>query len=193
MIPILLCGAYFLGAIPTGYWLGLAWKGKDVRKLGSGNLGATNVFRVLGKGPGMITLVLDIVKGLVPVLVAQHFYPGHLRLAVATGLLAILGHTTSPFVGFRGGKGVATSAGVFGALLPWPTVVAGLTFAVVFALSGFVSLGSIVSAIALTFSAWALKAPYSLQLTAGLVSGFVIWKHRTNIQRLRAGTENRFR
>lgn len=193
MIALLFPAAYLIGAIPTGYWLGKAWKGVDVRKHGSGNLGATNVFRVLGKGPGVITLTVDILKGLLPVLVMQRLFPGNLEWSLTTGLLTILGHTTSPFVGFRGGKGVATSAGVFAALLPWPAAAAVATFGVALLLSGYVSLSSILAAIVLTFSAWVLKAPYLLQLAAAVVGVFVIWKHRGNIQRLRAGTENRIR
>src|SRR5262245_51281482 len=96
----LLLGSYLLGSIPTGYWLGLAWKGIDVRTQGSGNLGATNVFRVLGTAPGLITLLIDILKGLLPVLIAEHLYPGDLQIAILTGLATILGHTLSIFVRF---------------------------------------------------------------------------------------------
>jgi len=190
---IFLLAAYFLGAIPTGYWLGLMWKGVDVRKQGSGNLGATNVFRVLGKGPGSVTLFLDIVKGLLPVLVAEYLYPGQEPIAVIAGLLAVLGHTTSPFVGFRGGKGVATSTGVFAALLPMPMVIAVITFILMLTISGFVSLSSMVAAMALALAAHMLKAPESLQIASLAIAAFVMWTHRANIQRLRAGTENRIR
>jgi len=190
---IFLLAAYFLGAIPTGYWLGLMWKGVDVRKQGSGNLGATNVFRVLGKGPGSVTLFLDIVKGLLPVLAAEHLYPGQEPMAVVAGLLAVLGHTTSPFVGFRGGKGVATSTGVFAALLPMPMVIAVSTFILMLTISGFVSLSSMVAAMALALAAHMLKAPESLQIASLAIAAFVMWTHRANIQRLRAGTENRIR
>src|SRR5580765_1517553 len=106
LIGIILA-SYLIGSIPTGYWLGKLWKGIDVRQQGSGNLGATNVFRVLGVAPGIVTLLLDILKGIAPVMWVQHVHPGDLGLAVAAGLAAIMGHMTSIFVRFRGGKGVA--------------------------------------------------------------------------------------
>src|SRR5882672_11102169 len=102
----LLALAYLIGSVPTGYWLGKLWKGVDVRQFGSGNLGATNVFRVLGVVPGLLTFVIDFSKGLISVLVAKRLFPGELSIALCAGLAAILGHTTSVFVRFRGGKGV---------------------------------------------------------------------------------------
>jgi len=183
--------AYVLGSIPTGYWLGLAWEGIDVRRQGSGNLGATNVFRVLGTGPGLLTLTIDILKGWAPVLCARHLFPQDLALALATGLAAILGHTTSVFVRFRGGKGVATSAGVFAALLPLPTAAAVLVFAVVFAVTRYVSLGSLVAVLTLAASSFMVSTPRPLSWAAVLVAVFVVWTHRANILRLRNGTENR--
>jgi len=184
-------GAYILGAIPTGYWLGLAWKGVDVRTQGSGNLGATNVFRVLGKGPGVVTLLLDIIKGIIPVVVARYFFPEQPGWALAAGLLAILGHTTSPFVRFRGGKGVATSAGAFAALLPGPTAIALGVFIVTFWLSRYVSLSSMLAAAALMVAAFFWPATRALQIASAAIAVFVMWTHRANIQRLRTGTENR--
>lgn len=190
---LILILAYLLGAIPTGYWLGLFWKGVDVRKQGSGNLGATNVFRVLGKGPGIVTLIIDILKGYIPVALAQHVAGVGSLLAIEAGVLAILGHTTSPFVGFRGGKGVATSAGVFAALLPLPIALAVLAFVVTFGISRYVSLSSIIAAIVLAIAAVCEPVALILKLMAIAVALFVIVKHRSNIQRLRAGTENRFK
>ena len=187
----LLIVAYFIGSIPTGYWLGLAWKGIDVRKQGSGNLGATNVFRVLGTFPGLLTLAIDILKGWVPVLWTRHLFPQSLSLALAAGLAAILGHTTSVFVRFRGGKGVATSAGVFAALLPLPFTAAAVVFAIVFAATRFVSLGSMLAVLTLAASSFMVSAPRPLSWAAVLVAVFVVWTHRSNIQRLRNGTENR--
>lgn len=187
----ILLTAYLVGSVPTGYWLGLAWKGIDVRQHGSGNLGATNVFRVLGKGPGLLTLGIDIFKGLAPVLIVQHVYPDDVSMALSTGLFAILGHTLSVFVRFRGGKGVATSAGVFAALLPGPSVVGLFVFAVVFGLTRYVSLGSISGALTLAASAFAFAAPRSLAWAAVGVATFVVWTHRTNIGRLLNGTEHK--
>jgi len=190
---LILILAYLLGAIPTGYWLGLRWKGVDVRKQGSGNLGATNVFRVLGKGPGIVTLVVDILKGYIPVALAQHAAGADSLWAIAAGALAILGHTTSPFVGFRGGKGVATSAGVFAALLPLPIALAALAFALTFGISRYVSLSSITAALVLAVVAVCEPVTMILKVMTIAVALFVIVKHRGNIQRLRAGTENRFK
>jgi len=188
---IALIASYFIGAIPTGVWLGKAWKGIDVRQHGSGNLGATNVFRVLGKGPGSVTLALDILKGLLPVLVAQHYWPNYPGMAILSGLLAIIGHMTSPFARFKGGKGVATSAGVFAALLPIPTAAAVIAFILVFGISGYVSLGSLVAAAVLAGTACFLPVLVLLKGLAVLIAVLVFWTHRGNIQRLRQGTENR--
>jgi len=187
----LVAGSYLLGSIPTGYWLGLAWKGVDVRNLGSGNLGATNVLRVLGPGPGLLTLALDIFKGLIPVLISERLFPHELTLAILTGLSAIVGHTASIFVRFRGGKGVATTAGVFAALLPIPTLAAVAVFAVVFGSTRYVSLGSLLGASTLAISSFVFAIPRSLSWAAVLVAVYVIWTHRGNIRRLANGTENR--
>jgi glycerol-3-phosphate acyltransferase PlsY len=186
----LLIVSYLLGSIPTGYWMGLAWKGIDVRKQGSGNLGATNVFRVLGPKPGLTTLAIDIFKGLLPVLWSKHLFPHDLMLALAAGIAAILGHTTSAFVGFRGGKGVATSAGVFAALLPIPFTVAVAVFLTVFAITKYVSLGSLIAVLTLAASSFVVSEPPPLRGAAVLVAIFVFWTHRSNIQRLLHGTEN---
>ena len=183
--------AYLVGSIPTGFWLGKLWKGIDVREFGSGNLGATNVFRVLGIVPGILTFTIDISKGLVSVLCARILFPGELPTAIGAGVAAILGHTTSMFVQFRGGKGVATSAGVFLALLPLPSTFALAAFAIVFGATRYVSLGSLVGAYTLVGTAFVLSSPRVLSWTALAVALFVTWTHRTNIKRLMRGTENR--
>lgn len=183
--------SYLLGSIPTGLWLGKAWKGIDVRQQGSGNLGATNVFRVLGAGPGALTLALDILKGFAAVALAKCCYPGILQTSVIAGICAILGHTMSIFVRFRGGKGVATSGGVFLGLLPIPTLAALLTFAIVFGVSRYVSVGSLSAAAVLVGASFAQGAPAMLSWMAVAVALLVTWTHRGNIQRLMNGTENR--
>jgi len=183
--------SYLLGAIPTGYWMGLRLKGIDVRQHGSGNLGATNVLRVLGKGPGMLTLAFDIAKGILPVIGAQRFFPNGWEIALAAGVAAILGHSTSPFVGFKGGKGVATTAGAFGALLPAPTLLAVIVFGISLILSRIVSLSSILGAIALGIGAFFFSSIQPLAYAATGMSALVIWKHRANITRLLQGTEPR--
>jgi glycerol-3-phosphate acyltransferase PlsY len=188
---IWIAGSYLLGSIPTGYWLGMAWKGVDVRKQGSGNLGATNVFRVLGPGPGIVTLVLDMLKGFLPVLACLHFFPGDETLAIVVGLAAIIGHITSFFVGFRGGKGVATSAGVFSALLPIPALFALIAFGVSLALSRIVSLSSLIGASALAISSFWLAPSRWMSGAATGVAVFIFWTHRGNIRRLIQGSEPR--
>jgi glycerol-3-phosphate acyltransferase PlsY len=183
--------SYLLGSVPTGYWLGKLWKGVDVRKQGSGNLGATNVFRVLGTAPGIFTLLIDVLKGAAPVLFVKHLQPGAIDLAVAAGLAAIVGHTTSIFVRFRGGKGVATSGGVFAALLPRPSLISLAVFALCLTLTRRVSASSICAAIALAAAAFALSAEPVPAYAAAAVAGMVLWTHRQNIRRLLAGTEPR--
>ena len=182
---------YLLGSIPTGYWLGKWWKGVDVRRHGSGNFGATNVFRVLGKVPGSITLCADILKGAAPVLAAQKLFPDSIALALAAGLAAILGHTLSIFMGFRGGKGVATAAGAFAALLPLPSGIAFVTFMVCLALTRFVSVSSMLGSLALAAAALTTSTVPLLSYAAAAVACLVIWKHRGNLRRLRQGTEPR--
>jgi glycerol-3-phosphate acyltransferase PlsY len=186
----LIVGAYALGSIPTGYWLGRT-RGVDIRRHGSGNVGATNVFRVLGTGPGLFTFGVDCLKGLLPVLAAKALFPGELGIAAASGVAAILGHTTSPWVGFRGGKGMATAAGVFAALLPLPCLAALAVFLVITGATRTVSLGSLLGALTLAAGAFAFSAPRPLAWTAVLVAAFAFWTHRGNIQRLLRGTENR--
>jgi glycerol-3-phosphate acyltransferase PlsY len=188
---LLVLVAYGLGSIPTGLWLGQLWKGVDVRRHGSGNLGATNVFRVLGARAGFTTLGIDIAKGLVPVLAARKLFPGDLTFQGIVGLAAIVGHTASFFVRFKGGKGVATSAGVFAALLPVPCAMAVITFALSFAFTRIVSLSSMAASLVLASSAFLLSAPRALAWSAAAVACFVFWTHRTNIQRLLRGNEPR--
>ncbi|MGA2090686.1 MAG: glycerol-3-phosphate 1-O-acyltransferase PlsY [Endomicrobiales bacterium] len=182
--------SYLLGSIPVSFLLGKLLKGIDIRQHGSGNPGATNVFRVLGPVPGIVTFVLDALKGFVPVAIAVHMAGNELSALIA-GLCAILGHMYTLFLGFKGGKGVATSAGVFGALLPGPTALALATFAIVFALFRYVSLGSIAAALVLPLCAWYVDSFSIKTLCAALVAVIIIYKHRSNIRRLIDGTENK--
>ena len=190
---------YLTGAVPTGYWLGRA-RGVDIRKLGSGNIGATNVFRFLGKPAGVFVLLVDGLKGY-----AACVWIANLVLAgfghspadaepyrMVAGVAAVLGHNFTFWLRFKGGKGIATSAGVFLALAPAAAGVAVATWVGVFALSRYVSVASILAAVALPVAAWLL--PYSLPLRlATLALGLLaIWKHRANLARLLNGTEHRF-
>jgi len=187
----LLIAAYILGSIPTGLLLAKA-AGVDIRKSGSGNIGATNVYRTLGRGVGVMTLVGDCLKGLLPVLLARYLHLPDIWIA-AIGLAAFLGHVYTIFLGFKGGKGVATALGVFLGVAPLAVGGALLIFVGVVCWSRYISLGSITAAAAMPVFVALLKPQPALILMTAAVATLVIWKHRENIQRLRAGTENRFK
>ena len=187
--------AYLLGSIPFGLLAGKL-KGVDIRKHGSGNIGTTNVFRVCGKGLGIPVFILDVLKGLVPVLLAKSHTMGAIPIFCAVA--AILGHNFPIWLKFKGGKGIATSAGALGGLLPWALLVALITWILTFAISRYVSLASIFAAISLPITV-ALQA-FGSGSTRGwpeivftlVIAGLAVWRHRGNIARLRAGTEHRF-
>ena len=182
--------SYLIGSVPTGLWLGLRLRGIDIREHGSKNIGATNTMRVLGKPLGALALAGDMGKGMIAVsLFAPLGTWGHLPLAC--GIAAVVGHTASIFLRFRGGKGVATGAGVFLALCPLPTLIAAGVFAVVVALTRMVSAGSITASIALCVALYLSDSPWPLRLIATAVAILIIWKHRTNISRILRGAENR--
>jgi glycerol-3-phosphate acyltransferase PlsY len=176
------------GSLPTGYLMGRALKGIDIRTVGSGNVGATNVFRSVGRGAGVATLLIDILKGFLPVWGALRGLPVE-AVPLLTGAAAVAGHTWSPWVRFRGGKGVATSAGVFLALLPGPMGVALLVFALAFALSRRVSVGSLAGAVVLPLAAWFAGAPPAREAMAVALCLVVVLRHIPNIKRLARGEE----
>jgi acyl phosphate:glycerol-3-phosphate acyltransferase len=188
--------AYFIGSIPTGFLVARA-KGIDIRTVGSGNIGATNVFRAVGKVAGTFVLLVDALKGCAPVLwiaplclrVDSAAAPDTLK--IIAGISAILGHNYTCWLRFKGGKGIATSAGAFGALTPQPLGIAFLAWILVFALSRYVSLASIVAAVALPVATWLLPFSLPLRIITTVIGALAIFKHRANIQRLMAGTENR--
>ncbi|MCX5771576.1 MAG: glycerol-3-phosphate 1-O-acyltransferase PlsY [Candidatus Hydrogenedentes bacterium] len=182
--------SYLIGSIPTGLWLGLKFRGIDIRQYGSKNIGATNTMRVLGKKLGAIALAGDAAKGLIAVLLFGRLAPWQ-YLPLACGIAAILGHTASVFLRFRGGKGVATGGAVFAALAPIPTAIAVAAFAAVLALTRMVSAGSIVAAIVLAASVIGFGAPWPLQAAAAAIALFVIYKHRANIARILRNQENK--
>jgi glycerol-3-phosphate acyltransferase PlsY len=190
--------AYLLGSIPFGYLLVRLFRHQDVRATGSGNIGATNVARSGGKALGMLTLLLDALKGFVAVLVAMHFAPdtahGPSPLAAATAVAAVLGHVFPVWLKFQGGKGIATALGVFLALVPWVALSALVLFVLVVGTTRLVSLGSILAAISIPIFALLLVPRRSPALLAGLtaISLLSIIKHRANIVRLLQGTESRF-
>ncbi len=216
--------AFLLGSIPFGLIIAKA-KGINIRDHGSGNIGATNVLRVIGKKYGITCLFLDALKGLIPTVIAIsliRFEGIHNPMTltglapyaqdfpmltaqifqVITGLCAILGHNYSPWVGFKGGKGIATSAGVLIALMPAAIVILAVVWAVAFLVSRYVSLASIIAAAALPLvTLWGSWFHGKIQngtwnkplfIFSLIIAVLAIWKHRTNIQRLLAGTEHRF-
>ncbi len=188
---IFILAAYLLGSIPTGLLLAKAF-GVDIRNAGSGNIGATNVYRTLGRSVGVLTLAGDCLKGLVPVLAAKYLNLPDIWIA-AVGLSAFLGHVFTVFLGFKGGKGVATALGVFLGVSPVAVLGALLVFVAVVWRWRYISLGSIIAAISLgVIVAFTNHKPELISMTVAIVA-LVIWKHRENIDRLKAGTESRFR
>jgi acyl phosphate:glycerol-3-phosphate acyltransferase len=188
-----LVASYLLGAIPTSYLVGRLFRGIDLREHGSRNLGATNLYRVMGWKFAVPVGLFDVAKGAVPVLVFAPRASGSTTFALLCGITAIVGHVYSVFVRFRGGKGVATAAGVMLGLTPAALGVVALVWAVLVFATGYVSLGSIVGA-ALLPAAVFLLHPRSRDLVwiDVAVAGAIIWLHRANIGRLLKGTEGRF-
>jgi glycerol-3-phosphate acyltransferase PlsY len=188
--------AYLLGSIPFSFLLGKIYKKVDLREHGSGNVGATNALRVLGWKTGVLAMLLDMFKGVAAIYIASSLLPEQVLLLISAGFMVILGHIFTIFLHFKGGKGVATSAGVFAALLPIPFLFALLSFIITTALSRYVSLGSIVAALVLIITQAfftfrnGVQSPWYLVLTL-IVTFFIIMKHRANIKRLLNGTENR--
>ena len=186
---------YILGSIPFAYLAGRI-HGIDLRQHGSGNLGATNVYRTLGWRVAAGVFLLDVLMGAVPVLLVWRYGVGsHLALwAIAAGVAAIAGHAKPIFLLWRGGgKGVATATGVFLALAPLPTLVAVATWAAVVAVTGYVSLGSLLAAVALPIAIAILLGVHATVLPVAVaITLFVFWSHRANIARLRRGEEHRF-
>lgn len=183
---------YFLGGIPCGLLIARRVAGIDVREHGSGNIGATNVYRVVGWKAGLIVWFLDVGKGVLPVVLARWFGAG-LGWQVGSGLAAVVGHSFSPFLRFRGGKGAATSLGVMLGIM-WKVGVAAFgVWAVVLVLWGYVSLGTIIGAAALTpLTLWLYPADSGRLAFAIAAGALTIARHHGNIRRLLSGTENRF-
>ncbi len=186
---IWIAGAYLVGSVPFGYLIGRA-RGVDVRTVGSKNIGATNVYRTVGKGWGLLAFLCDFLKGLLPTLAALR-WGGDADLPVCVGLACVVGHTLTVFMRFRGGKGVATAFGMMIALLPYPTLAAFGVFVVTVWLSHYISLGSILAAATLGALAWVVPGTLFLRLVVTAIAVFVIVKHRSNIARLAKGCENK--
>lgn len=185
--------AYLVGAIPMTWLVARIGAGVDLRTVGSGNLGATNLYRALGWKFAIPAGAFDVAKGALPTLVLPPRIGPDPWIPLAVGAAAIVGHVFSIFVRFRGGKGVATAAGVVLALAPAPLLLSFVLWAAIVRFTGYVSLGSMVGAVAFPVSAWILGTanPYVVPVGAALAA-FILFTHRSNISRLRAGTEHRF-
>lgn len=175
---------YLAGGIPTGYLVVKKLKGADIRTLGSGNPGTANVYRNAGALAGSITLLVDALKGFLPVCLSLALEPRRPELAIAAGAAAIVGHNWTPFLGFKGGKGVATSAGVFLALLPGPMLVCAGVFLAAVRYSGHISVGSMSAAAALPAAAVAMGGKTAYCVAAGISGALIFYKHIPNIRRL---------
>ncbi|MEX6494878.1 glycerol-3-phosphate 1-O-acyltransferase PlsY [Fusobacterium animalis] len=184
--------SYFFGAIPSGVWIGKIFKNIDVRDYGSKNSGATNSYRVLGAKLGIAVLIIDVLKGYIPLYIASKFNLKYNDLVIL-GLVAILAHTFSCFISFKGGKGVATSLGVFLFLAPVITLILLVIFILVVYFTKYISLGSITAAFLLPiFTFFTHRDTYLFTLSV-VIAIFVIYRHKTNISRLLSGTENKFK
>ena len=189
--------AYLLGSFPTGFLVGKA-KGVDIRTVGSKNMGATNVFRTVGKKLGIFVLLVDALKGWAAVALISKLAPHLLSstapedyLRITAGVSAILGHNYTCWLQFKGGKGIATTAGVMAALVPWALLIALAVFILFFVATRFVSVGSIAAAAVLPFATWFTTHDVGLTAISTALGALAIAKHKKNIQRLMDGTENR--
>ncbi len=194
MIPLLVVGiAYLLGAVPFGYLL-VRWKtGKDVRAQGSGNIGATNVMRTTGRGAGIATLLLDIAKGWAAVWIAGRLTEQDALWMSVAALAVMAGHAYPVFLKFQGGKAVASFVGAFLCLAPGALAVEAIIFVVIVAWTRYISMGSIVGAATFPLAVWLITKMGIPAIAAAVAGAFIIYRHSSNIRRLRAGTENRFK
>lgn len=189
--------AYLIGSVPTAYISGRLIKGIDIRQFGSGNVGATNVFRVMGRAPGMIVLAIDILKGFFCVAYIANFFMYISPVArpelykVIIGLAAIAGHNWPVFLKFKGGKGVATSAGVVIGLIPRIFWLGFLVWVIVFSAMGYVSLASIIASIAVPVCTLVFGEPTEVVIFMSLLCLIIVYKHRSNISRLKKGEERK--
>jgi glycerol-3-phosphate acyltransferase PlsY len=195
MTPLaILLAAYLIGAIPFGYLLVKWTTGADVRAAGSGNIGATNVLRTTGRAAGVATLLLDIGKGYLAVWLAERLTHANPWWTSAAALAVMAGHAYPVFLRFRGGKAVASFVGAFLRLAPLALAAVLVVFVVVVAWTRYISMGSIVGAAALPLGVWLIsRSPWPVVAASIVAGGFIIYRHSSNIRRLRAGTENVFR
>jgi glycerol-3-phosphate acyltransferase PlsY len=189
-MAFIIAGAYLIGSVPFAFILARRWGGADLRLLGSGNLGAANVLRTAGLRAGVVVALLDVAKGVASVLLAQRLANGGAAPAAA-GLAAVVGHVYPIWLGFRGGKGVATACGAFAMLTPAALVPAlGIFVATVWA-TRYVSVGSVLASAALPPIAYALDSPAAAVVAAIGAGALIVFRHRSNLRRVRLGTERR--
>jgi glycerol-3-phosphate acyltransferase PlsY len=188
---LIVAAGYLLGSCPWGYWLVRLFHGADVRSQGSGATGASNVWRAYGPRLGITVALLDVLKGFIPAFVGVHEVST--LCGILAGAAAMAGHYRPVFLGFkRGGKMVATAGGVVIAVAPWVALVVAALWLVTFAITRYTSVASIVAAFALPLAAWAFGYPNESIAFTAIAAVAIIWLHRGNLKRLRAGTENRF-
>ena len=191
VVIVAIVGSYLIGAIPFGLLIASKWAGVDVRAAGSGNIGATNVARTAGKGLGLATLGIDVLKGATPVLVADYALGLPIGIVAVVGYAAVLGHVFPVYLKFRGGKGVATALGVFVAITPAATGVAGVVFLGVFALLRVVSAGSLAAAVTLVVAVYLVDGRSAILILAVSIGLLIIVRHAENITRLVRGAEQK--
>lgn len=188
---LLIIATYFIGSIPFAYIIVKLVKKIDIRTVGSGNAGATNAARVLGKWGFISVFLLDALKGFLPVFISLHYY-GQTMITLIVAAVVVLGHTYTVFLGFKGGKGVATGAGVFLALAPAEIGIGLVVFIIVFLATKMVSAGSILASITLLIAVCLMSNWFALKVLTAVIVFFVIFKHRSNIVRIIKGEENKF-
>jgi len=192
--PLAVLLAYLIGSIPFGLLIVRLMTGKDVRESGSGNIGATNVLRTTGRAAGILTLILDVAKGLLAVWLAERLSGGSTLWDSFAAFAVLLGHAFPIWLKFHGGKAVATFVGAFAWLTPLPLLAALLIFVLIVAWTRYLSLGSIIAAGLFPLGCWMILHPDWPVLAAAIGAAvLVIWRHRSNIERIRAGNENVFR
>jgi glycerol-3-phosphate acyltransferase PlsY len=183
--PLALLLGYAVGSLPIGYLIAQRARGVDLRRVGSGNVGAANAFRASGFRMALTVMLADVAKGAAAVMLAG----GEGDYAVAAGVAAIVGHIYPVWLGFKGGKGVATASGVFGMLSPWPAAIAAIAFGLTVAKTRYVSLGSVVAILLLPIVEWITPGSRIIDAGATVSSGLILFRHRTNVARLLARTE----
>lgn len=182
---------YLIGSIPSALIAGKAIKGIDIREYGSGNMGAANAYRVLGRDAGTVVIAADVLKGIIPALIG--LYLGGYPVALLAGIAAVIGHSYPLFAGFKGGKGIATGAGAYLIILPFGLLISLAGFLVVFLISGYVSLSSIIAVVVLAVMSFVFYKGAFVSIFTLLICAFAIYRHRENIIRLWEGTENKSR